>query len=157
MAKIRGGGYGWLTDGIVTGLVGAATTTATIAAYGKATLGDPWTPFNAISHLLFGEEAVQKDGFVPRETLIGLGLSGAALITWGVLYEALARKVPFPQSLLTGATGSAVIYALDYHIFPPKLRPGFEKRLGNDSVIATYLLLAIAFGSSPLWKKGDPR
>jgi len=79
MAKSRG--YGWLTDGIVTGLVGAATTTATIAVYGKATLGDPWTPFNAISHLLFGEEAVQKDGFVPRETLIGLGLSSAALVT----------------------------------------------------------------------------
>lgn len=153
MAKTRGG-YGWLTDGIITGLIGAATTTATIAAYGKAKLGDPWTPFNAVSQMLLGEQAIHKDGFVPRETLVGLGLNAAALVTWGVLYEAIAGKVPFPQSLLSGAVGSAVIYTLDYHIFPEKIRPCFEKRTGDDSVTATYALLAVAFGLSPLWKKG---
>ena len=138
----------------LTGLVGAATTAAVIAAYGKAKTGDPWTPFNAIAHMLLGEDAAQKNGFVPRETLTGLGLNSAALVTWGVLYEAVAGQIPFPQSLLTGAGASAIIYTLDYHILPEKLRPGFEKRLGNEAVIAAYLLLALTFGISPFWKGG---
>lgn len=152
MAKPNSGTLALLKNGIITGLVGAATTTAVIAAYGKAKTGDPWTPFNAISHMLFGQDAAERNGFVPRETLVGLGLNGTALVTWGVLYEAIAGKTRFPQSLLTGGLASLVIYLLDYHIFPPKLRPGFEKRLGYGSVFASYLLLAVVFGLSALWK-----
>lgn len=155
MAKLNNGTLVLLKNGIITGLVGAATTTAVIAAYGKAKTGDPWTPFNGIAHMLFGEKSADRDGFVPRETLVGLGLNGAALVTWGVLYEAIAGKKAFPISLLTGGLASVIIYLLDYHIFPPKLRPGFEKRLGYDSVFAAYLLLAVAFGLSPLWKGGN--
>ncbi len=152
MAKSDNGTLVLLKNGIITGLVGAATTTAVIAAYGQAKTGDPWTPFNGIAHMFFGENAANRDGFVPRETLVGLGLNGAALVTWGVLYEAIAGKIAFPRSLLSGGLASLIIYVLDYHIFPPKLRPGFEKRLGYDSVFAAYLLLAVAFALSPLWK-----
>ncbi|MBC7804982.1 MAG: hypothetical protein H7145_02410 [Akkermansiaceae bacterium] len=154
MAKPNNGTLVFLKNGIITGLVGAATTTAVIAAYGKAKTGDPWTPFNGIAHMFFGENAANRDGFVPRETLVGLGLNGTALVTWGVMYEAIAGKVAFPRSLLSGGLASFIIYLLDYHIFPPKLRPGFEKRLGYDSVFAAYLLLAVAFGLSPFWKGG---
>ena len=153
MAKTNNGWAGILRQGLVTGLVGAGTTTAVIAAYGKARTGDPWTPFNGIAHMFFGETAANRDGFVPRETLVGLGLNATALVTWGVLYEAIAGKVAFPKSLLSGGLASLVIYLLDYHIFPPKLRPGFEKRLGTDSILTAYVLLAVAFALSPLWSK----
>jgi hypothetical protein len=143
----------WLFDGILTGIVGAAGTTAVIAAFGQKKEGSPWTPFNAIAHMFYGDSAVKQDGFVPRETLTGLGLNGTALVTWGVLYERLAGNATFPTSLATGATAAGVIYLLDYHIFPPKLRPGFEKRLGNDAVLAAYIALGLALGLSPLWKE----
>jgi hypothetical protein len=147
----------WLFDGILTGAIGAAATTALLAAFGQKKEGSPWTPFNAIAHMLYGPEAAGADGFVPRETLTGLGLNATAIVTWGALYEMLAGKVAFPESLLTGAAASGVIYLLDYHVFPPKLRPGFEKRLGNDAVVAAYILLALSLGLSPLWKKPEPR
>jgi len=152
MASISGHSLGILKNGIITGIVGAAVTTAVIAAYGKARTGDPWTPFNGIAHMLFGETAANRDGFVPRETLVGLGLNGTAIVTWGVLYEAIAGRTAFPVSLLTGSAASALIYLLDYHIFPPKLRPGFDKRLGSDAILAAYLFLAAVFALSPLWK-----
>ena len=148
----------WLRDGIVTGCVGAGAMTAVIAAYSGAKLGNPWTAFNGIAHMFYGAGAADKNGFVPRETLAGLGLNATALVTWGVLYEMIAGRVPFPQSLLTGAGATGVIYALDYHILPERLRPGFDKRLGSDSVLAAYVLLAVALGLSPLYKglyKGD--
>lgn len=155
MAKPNSGSFPFLQNGIVTGLIGAATMTAVIALYGKAKMKNAWTPFNGIAHMFFGDKAAQKDGFVGRETLVGLGLNGVALTVWGVLYEAVAGKTPFPKSLTTGAAASATIYALDYHIFPPKLRPGFDKRLGVGSIIVSYLLLALTFGLSPLWKRGN--
>ncbi len=152
MAKPNSGMFPFFRDGIVTGLIGAATMTAVIAAYGKAKTGNPWTPFNGIAHMFFGNDAAKKNGFVPRETLVGLGLNAVALTTWGVLYEAVAGKTPLPKSLATGTAASATIYVLDYHLFPPKLRPGFDKRLGTGSIIVSYLLLALTFGLSPLWK-----
>ena len=129
--------------------------TVVIATYGKAKTGSAWTPFNAIAHMFYGDKSVKTDGFVPRETLVGLGLNATALVTWGVLYEAAAGKVPFPNSVLSGTVASAVVYALDYHIFPPKLRPGFEKRLGYDAVFVAYAFLALVFGFSPLWRGGN--
>ena len=142
----------WLRDGIITGGAAAAAVTATIAAFGQAKEGSAWTPFNAIAHMLFGEKAVGVEGWAPKETLSGLGLNAGALATWGLLYEKLAGKVPFPASLGAGAAASALIWLIDYKIVPDRLRPGFEKRLGSPSVAAAYILLALSFGLSPLWK-----
>jgi hypothetical protein len=144
----------WLLDGVITGLAGAAATTATIAALGQAKEGSPWTPFNAIAHMFFGENAASVEGFAPKETLSGLGLNLSALGVWGGLYEKLAGRVPFPQSLGAGAAAAALIWLLDYKILPERLRPGFEKRLGPESIAAVYVLLALTLGLSPLWK-GD--
>ncbi len=145
----------WLKDGAVTGIAGAAATTAIIAALGKAKGESAWTPFNAISHMLFGENAANVEGFNAKETLSGLGLNVSALGVWGGLYERLAGKVPFPQSLCSGAAAAALIWLLDYKIFPERLRPGFEKRLGPESIAAVYLLLGLTLWLSPLWKKDD--
>jgi hypothetical protein len=72
------------------------------------------------------------------------------------LYEASpAGKLTLPQSLGSGALAAALVYLLDYHVLPERLRPGFEKRLGPESIPATYAALALAFGLSPLWKSGD--
>lgn len=142
-----------LMDGLITGLAGAAATTAAIAAFGQVKQGSPWTPFNAISHMLFGNKVVNIDGFAPKETLSGLGVNIGALGIWGGLYEKLAGTVPFPQSLATGALASAAIWLFDYKIAPERMRPGFEKRLGPESIAAVYVILALILGLSPLWKK----
>lgn len=148
---------GWLVDGLITGLAGAAATTAGIAALGQAKEGSPWTPFNAISHMLFGDQAVDVEGFAPRETLSGLGLNVSALGVWGGIYEKLAGHVEFPASLGAGAAASALIWLIDYKVVPERLRPGFEKRLGPESVAANYALLALVLGLSPLWKRREER
>lgn len=145
----------WLRSGIITGAAATAATTAAIAAFGQAKEGSAWTPFNAISHMLFGDKAAEVDGFAPKETLSGLGLNAGAVATWGVLYESLTRNVTFPASLATGAAASALIWAFDYKVVPERLRPGFEKRLGPESVAVAYVLLALAFGLSPLWKQQE--
>ena len=144
----------WWADGLITGLAGVAATTAAIAAFGQTQAQSPWSPFNAIAHLLFGEKATDVSGFAPKETLSGLGLNAGMVGTWSVLYERLAGEVPFPASLGAGAAAAGLIWLLDYKVFPERLRPGFEKRTSPEAVAATYVLLALALGLSPLWKKG---
>ena len=145
----------WVLDAAITALAATTATGAGIAAFGQAKEGSPWTPFNAVAHMLFGDKAAGVDGFAPKESLSGLGLHAGALTAWGALYQAAAGKVPFPQSLATGALASALIWAFDYKIVPERLRPGFEKRLGPESVLAVYTLLALSLGLSPLWKQKD--
>lgn len=147
----------WLSDGAFTGLAGALVTTAVLAAFGQAKEGSAWTPFNAISHMVWGEDAAKLEGFLPKETLSGLGLNASALGVWGALYERLAGTVPFPHSLGAGALAAGLIWLFDYKIVPPRFRPGFEKRLGPESVAAVYVLLAVILGLSPLWKKQTSR
>lgn len=148
------GGDNWLRDGLLTGVVGAVATTAVIAAFGKAKSDSAWTPFNDVAHMFFGDKAVNPEGFVPRETLAGLGLNASAVVTWGALYERVAGRIPFPESLLAGTAASGLIYLLDYHVFPDRLKPNFEKRLGPEAVLAAYIALGIALGLSPLWESG---
>jgi hypothetical protein len=146
----------WLAHALVTGAAGVAATAAVIAVWGQAKQGAPWAPFNAVAHMVFGDQAAARDGFSARETLVGLGLHAGAITTWAALYEASpAGKLTLPQSLGSGALAAALVYLLDYHVLPERLRPGFEKRLGPESIPATYAALALAFGLSPLWKSGD--
>jgi hypothetical protein len=155
MASDRGGDRRVL-GGLVTGALGAVATTAVIAAFGRAQQGSAWTPFNDIAHMIYGDRPVNPDGFVPRETLAGLGLNASAVVTWGALYDMVAGKVAFPQSLLAGAAATGLVYLLDYHVFPERLKPNFEKRLGPGAVLAAYAALGLVLGLSPLWTRRSP-
>jgi hypothetical protein len=147
---------GGLASALVTGAASIAATSVVIAAWGQAKQGSPWAPFNVIAHMVLGEKATARASFSARETLMGLGLHASALATWALIYErSPAGKLILPQSLGTGALAAVLIYLLDYHVFPERLRPGFEKRLGPASIPATYAALALALGLSPLWKPSD--
>lgn len=144
----------WFTNGLITGAASVAATTAVLAAYGKAKEGSPFTPFNAVAHMIFGDEAARVDGWSAKETLTGFSLHASAVGAWSVLYETAARDVRLPTSLATGALAAGLVYLFDYHVVPERLRPGFEKRLGPEAVAVTYVLLALGLGLSPLWKPG---
>lgn len=142
----------WFTNGLITGAASVAATTMALAAYGKAKEGSAFTPFNAVSHMVFGDEAARVDGWSAKETLTGFGLHASAVHAWAMLYEAAAGNVRLPVSLGAGALAAGLVYLFDYHVVPERLRPGFEKRLGPEAVAVTYVLLALGLGLSPLWK-----
>ena len=137
---------------MITGVASVAATTVALAAYGNAKEGSALTPFNAVAHMIFGDEAARVNGWSPRETLTGFGLHASAVGAWAVLYEAAAGNVRLPASLASGALAAGLVYLFDYHVVPERLRPGFEKRLGPESVVVAYALLALGLGLSPLWK-----
>ena len=137
--------------GLLTGTIGAVATAAVIALHGQRQTRSPWTPFNATAHMIYGNASVEKEGFQVPETPLGLGIHALSLGGWGVLYEAFAANQKLPASCTAATVATGLIYLLDYHILPERLRPGFEKRLGNAAVRDAYLALAMVFALAPLW------
>jgi hypothetical protein len=132
------------------GLAAAATTVAAIAA-AKAE-GQPATAgVNPISHILWGDEAAAHDEVDFKHTGAGLGLNAAAVISWGVVFEAIfggaiADSKDWPTSLAGGATVAALAYLIDYYVVPKRFTPGFELRLSNQSLFGIYSALALGLG-----------
>jgi len=148
----------WTTDtweeSITHGLQGAALatlgTTAVAALAGEWENHAPLGPINAISHILFGDEAARHDELSAQHTVTGAVLNAAAIGTWAVVGELLfggeRRPATLPAALAAGAVVSGIAYVTDYHLVPERLTPGFEKRLSNKSLLAIYGVLAIGLG-----------
>src|SRR4051812_15755649 len=76
-------------DVLATGTVAAAGTTVAVAACGQWENGDPIGPLDAVSHILWGEEAFAANEFDVKHTLAGVGLNAAAVMSWAVIHELL--------------------------------------------------------------------
>jgi hypothetical protein len=146
-----------LTHGLQGMAFAAAGTTAVAALAGAAENHAPLGPINAISHIVFGDEATVHDEFSAKHTLSGVLLNTAAIGSWAVVSEMLfggkRRPATIPHALAAGAAVSAIAYVTDYHLVPDRLTPGFEKRLSNKSLLAIYGTLAVGLGLGLLAKR----
>ena len=146
-------------DSLQTGAVASVATTVAIAALGKAEGTTAAAPINAISHILWGDEAATQDDLSATYTLTGLGLNTAAVGSWAALYELCfggrRKEGVLAKALLGGAAISLLAYVVDYFVVPERLTPGFEKRLSGASLFAIYVVLALSLGlGRPLLGKG---
>jgi hypothetical protein len=139
--------------GLKTGLGLAAATTAASMLTSDRETGSPWAAINAICHIVDGDDVEQSQDWSPRSSLLGVFINGAAMSTWGILYEAVLAMAKVRSNPLTGAVAAASAYVVDYHVVPKRLTPGFEKVLPPKSLLSIYLALGIAFALSNLWNK----
>jgi hypothetical protein len=127
----------------------AAGATAAAAAFcGKLELGRPAAPLNAVSHIVWGDDAMLRNGMSTKYTALGTALNTAAVATWSVVHHLVFRpdrRAPgLAPALARGAATAAVAYVVDYHLVPRRLTPGFEARLSNRSLFAIYAALAVS-------------
>ncbi len=138
-----------LRDGAVAGSVASLLSTAVLALAGARQAGSPVAPTNAVSHWLWGDEALQAQRPTLRHTATGYVTHHLAAVFWAALYSLLygqrrpARSVP--QAIAGGVATSAVAFAVDYGVVPRRLTPGFEHRLSDTAMFATYASLALGF------------
>jgi hypothetical protein len=140
-------------DALATGKLTTLASAAAIAVCGQAELNNPVAPINAVSHILFGEEATKQDELSLKYTATGLLLHDAACTSWAALHEQLVggevEKGNVPVAFAGGALVSALAYFTDYYLVPKRMTPGMEKRLSGRSLFFIYSVLAggLAFGS----------
>ncbi len=142
-----------LMRGNKTGMVLAAATTAAIMLASDRENHAPWAALNCVAHIIDGNGKEQPAAFSPRESWLGLGVNGAAMCLWGVIYEGALLVTGTRSNLFTAMLGTAVAYGVDYKVVPPRFAPGIEKRLSHHSVLLAYAGLALGFALSPVWNK----
>jgi hypothetical protein len=163
---------GILERAAVSGTFGGLAAAAAASLAGKCEDGSYAAPLNATSHILWGDEAADKDNASLKYTLTGFLLNHGSAIFWAWFYEkffgadsgsaaAPARAsneranagAPPPslaQPLLGAAAVTAGAYITDYYLVPKRFTPGFEKRVSGKSLAAIYAALAIGLAARDL-------
>ncbi|MCC7548886.1 MAG: hypothetical protein IT532_14070 [Burkholderiales bacterium] len=133
-----------IVDALISGTIAGIATTAAAAARHE---GSPaLAPVNAVSHVLWGDEAGHQDRASARYTGTGLATNHAACVFWAAVYEAVRRKAGGGMlgALAAGPAVSALAYAVDYHLMPHRLTPGYELRLSGRDLSAIFAALALS-------------
>ena len=134
-------------DGAVSGSIASLASTAALAACGECEDGSPHAPTNATSHWLWGERATRQDEASLRYTLVGYTIHHLSATFWAVIFERWFGRIADRGEIAPAAAGAALVSGLaclvDYTVTPPRLRPGFEKRLSAPSLCLVYA----AFGA----------
>lgn len=151
-----------IIDALATGKLTTLLSAAAIAISGKAELNNPVAPINAVSHIMFGEEATREDEPSLKYTGTGLLLHDAACTSWAALHEQLFGRAVSKGSQTAAFAGGGLValiaYLTDYYLVPKNVTPGMERRLSNRSLLLIYTMLGLglALGSllSARRKKG---
>lgn len=136
-----------LREGLIAGSVASLTSAVALLIAGRQQPQDAFAPVNAISHWLWGDEALHRNGPNLRHTAVGYLIHHAASVFWGVLHarawgERPGTKRPVP-ALAGAAVASGVACFVDYQITPQRLTPGFEHRLSRPALGAVYAAFAV--------------
>lgn len=125
-------------------------TTASVALAGKIEDNDAVSPVNAISHIVWGDEAYLQGEASLKYTGTAIALNQAAIFSWVLLYQTLfgraQKRGEVKKSLVGGVLVSILAYIIDYHAVPDRLKPGFERHLMPRSLFFIYAALALALG-----------
>lgn len=144
-----------IKDTMATGAVATTASTVLLAVLGKQENGSATSALNAVSHMLWGEEATKNDQLDAKHTLAGAGLNSAAMMAWAGVHEMMLPRNERPsvgRALLAGATTAAVAYVVDYHVVPKRFTPGFEERLSRNSLAGVYVIMALSLAVGSLWR-----
>ncbi|HWI78836.1 MAG TPA: hypothetical protein VNS31_06535 [Ramlibacter sp.] len=145
-------------EGAITGTIAGLFSTAVLAVAGRRESGSAVAPINAVSHWLWGDESLHAQEASLRHTLTGYVTNHLAAIFWAMLYSRAyghreeAKRLP--QAIAGGVATSAIAYAVDYHVVPKRLTPGYEHRISPGALLATYGALAAGLALGALLLQG---
>jgi hypothetical protein len=134
----------------IAGLTGATTVVAA-ALCGWRENDNAVAPLNAVSHIVWGDEATTQENISTKYTATGVALNVMAMFGWALIF---AKLFPTPGKLAKraassfsgGALVSLLAYIVDYHLVPKRLTPGIESRLSCGSLLVIYIVLALSLG-----------
>jgi hypothetical protein len=149
-----------MRDAVTSGSVASVVSTAMLSACGKKD-STAYAPTNAISHWLWGDRAIRRDGPSARYTAVGYAIHHASSVFWAVFYEKFfvpsAERSKLAPALIGGTAVAGLACLVDYRLTPKRLRPGFEKRLSTCSMVLVYGSFGVALALHGLTMAGERR
>lgn len=143
-----------LRDGALAGSLASLLSTAVLLAAGQRQDAQPTGPVNAISHWVWGDGALSKNGASLRHTALGYLIHHAASLFWSTLhawaFSGPRRSVRPAGALAQAAATAAVACFVDYRLTPHRLTPGFEHRLTRPQLTGVYACFALGLALGTL-------
>ena len=140
-----------MRDAAVSGTIAAVTSTAVLAAAGRAEAGSPYAPTNAVSHWFYGDEAARRDAPSVRHTLVGFAIHHGASVFWALVFERLfgraADRGQVLPSLGAGMAVAALACFVDYKLTPKRFQPGYEMRVSRPALAAVYAAFGLGLAA----------
>lgn len=139
-----------LKDSIIPALTAGLAVMATVAARGRKDSHSSLAPINSTSHVLWGAEAGQVDGFSARHSLPGLVINAGAGLWWAAVFQKLFgeqadRRGPM-VALAGGLATAGLAYVVDYKLVPKRLTPGWELRISDKSLYMSLAAMGLGLG-----------
>jgi hypothetical protein len=133
-------------NAIMSGTAASLASAAALMAGSKIRDGSWAGGLNGPSQWLWGESEAYTRKATLRHTATGYVIHHSTSIFWALLHETIfggSRKRKRPLQHCTEAiTSAATAYVVDYHLTPPRLRPGFEKHVSPTGMVAVYAAFA---------------
>ena len=131
---------------IVSGTAASLASAAALMA-GSKIRDNSWAGgLNGPSQWLWGESEAYTRKATFRNTALGYVIHHSTSIFWAVLHETIfggsRKKKPALQHCTEAISSAATAYVVDYHLTPPRLRPGFEKHVSPTGMVAVYAAFA---------------
>ena len=127
-----------LSNALISGTIVGLATFVAGSVYAASARISPVAPTNAVSHIIWGDNAMKKNQLDLKHTGTGAMLHYLSAIWWAFWYEwgfgEQAEKKGVVKAMEGGAIISSLAYLIDYHILPKRLSPGFEARLPSNSL-----------------------
>jgi hypothetical protein len=134
------------SDAVVSGSAASLASAATLMACSKLHTGTAAGGLNGPSQWLWGESEAYTREATLRHTAPGYAIHHATSIFWAVLHETVfggsRRRKPPLQHCAEAVASAATAYVVDYHLTPRRLRPGFEKHVSANGMVAVYAAFA---------------
>jgi hypothetical protein len=147
---------GWVTGTYASVLSGIA-----LMAASKLHRGNFSAALNGPSQWLWGHLESMKPGFRFRRTVVGGVIHHLSAVFWGVLHERAfgggSKQAPIAREVASAAVTTAIAYTVDYHLTPPRLRPGFRKHLDDRAVTAVYVCFGLGLLAAALHRRAAGR
>ena len=140
---------------LLPGTLAALASAAVLAVYGKRETGSAVAPMNGHSQWLWGRQAPYRNDATWRHTGLGYAVHHGASLFWGVLFEFFRRRAPqdVPGTVASAVTTAAIANVIDFKLTPERLTPGFEKRLSQRALFATYAAFAVGLAVGGLFTR----
>lgn len=146
--------YRIVSRALISGSIASLGSALALAALGKKELNHSAAPMNGPSQWIWGRHASYINAFSLHYTVTGYLIHHAASIFWALWHQVLCKKkFCDDQKLRATATALAVTasaYAVDFHLIPKRLTPGFEHRISPRSLILVYGVFALGLAAPAL-------
>jgi hypothetical protein len=134
-----------LGDAAIVGSVGSLASAAALAL-GARREGVPVSEaMNAPAHMPFGDRALAERDPSLFWTGTGFAVHHGSAIFWALIRDRLQTRLGAGAgpSLANTAFVTALSALVDLKLMPPRLRPGFERKVSSTTLVGVYTALGI--------------